>query len=167
MYLRRPSSAWPWLLACFWLIIVLAACSSPPIQSTSATPGKKSTATPVSGAPHCQPASPITPSATGMLEVRGTTSGKTELWALLFNTMVAKQELKIVWRMTGDGDMQVVARGPRGTSISPTWIEAHSGSNWPRPGAEWGTGFTLPTSGCWDFRVSRKNATGDVWLLVK
>jgi hypothetical protein len=167
MYARRRSFALPWLLSCLWLVVVLTACASSPPRPAATTPVSKGTATVVAGAPHCQPASPITTSAIGMPEVRGTTNGKTELWALLFNTLVAKQELKIVWRMTGDGDLQVVAQGPRNTSIKPKWIEPHGGSNWPRPGAEWGTGFILPTPGCWNFHANRKDASGDVWLMVK
>jgi len=69
--------------------------------------------------------------------------------------------------MTGSGDMQIMAQGPDGKSVRPDWLTFHTGSNWPRPGAEWGTGFTLPVAGCWDFHVHRDDAVGDVWLVVK
>lgn len=98
--------------------------------------------------------------------MQGTATHKAQLWALLFQPMVAKQELKIVWRMTGNGDMQIVALGPRGEVVKPKWMTYHGSSNWARPGAEWGTGFILPETGCWDFRASRTDATGDVWMLV-
>lgn len=156
-----------WLLSCLCLIMLLAACSPSSTQPISSTAQRKSTPTLTLGALHCRPPSPITSSAIGLPEVRGTTSGQTELWALLFQPLVAKQELKIVWRMTGDGDIRVVAKGPQGASIQPKWITFHGSSNWSRPGAEWGTGFILPRSGCWNFHVSRGDASGDVWLLVK
>ncbi len=99
--------------------------------------------------------------------MQGTTSGKTELWALLFNEMVVNKEVKIVWRMTGDGDMQIAAHGPRGEIVKAKWITYHGSSTWSRPGLEWGTGFVLPESGCWEFSVNRVGASGQVWLLVK
>jgi hypothetical protein len=80
----------------------------------------------------------------------------------------AKQEVKIVWRMTGSGQAHLKAYNPNGKSVEPVWgPEAHSGSNWNHPGDEWGSGFMFPTSGCWDIHVERTNAAGDVWLDVK
>ncbi|MDX6324409.1 MAG: hypothetical protein QOK15_763, partial [Nocardioidaceae bacterium] len=50
---------------------------------------------------------------------------------------------------------------------APVWgPEAHSGSNWARPGEEWGTGFVFPTTGCWDLHVRSGGTTGDVWVKV-
>ena len=63
--------------------------------------------------------------------------------------------------------MQIAAHGPSGETVKAKWITSHGGSNWDRPGAEWGTGFVLPEPGCWDFSVSRGNASGNVWFLVK
>lgn len=169
MYSNRRFSTKLWLFACFWTIIILASCSVSPTQSTSSTsqPIKKSTQLPVLGASHCQPPSPISTTKFGMPEVQGTANGKTELWALLFEDMVAKQELKIVWRMTGTGDMQIVANGPRGESVKAKWITYHGSSSWARPGLEWGTGFILPEAGCWNFSARRGSDSGEVWLLVK
>ncbi len=167
MYFNKRSCARLWLLTYLLVIIMLAACSPSPPQSAPLTKQPTQSPKPSVGAPHCHPQSPITSSTLGIPEVRGTTSGNTELWALLFQSLVAKQEVKIVWRMTGNGDMQVVAQGPYGESVRPKWLTPHDGSNWNRPGAEWGTGFILPGSGCWDFHVSRGDASGDVWVLVK
>jgi hypothetical protein len=95
-----------------------------------------------------------------------------EVWALLeaTNGLPVKQgsPLKIVWRMTGTGDFHLIAIGPQGQHLPPSWgPEAHGGSNWDRPGDEWGTGFdSLPVAGCWDFHVTRDNASGDVWLVI-
>jgi len=162
MKFHRRSHVLFWLVSCLLLVILLAACSLWPMQTT-----KQPTLTQKSSVSTCQPLSPITTSAIGLPEVRGTANGQTSLWALLFSPLVAHQQVKIVWRMTGDGNLQVVARGPNGMSVKPDWITPHDSSNWNRPGDEWGTGFTLPTPGCWDFHATRGTAFGDIWLIVR
>jgi hypothetical protein len=77
-----------------------------------------------------------------------------------------QQEVKIVWRMTGNDDLQVTGLGPGRTRISAKWITYHTSSNWNRPGAEWGTGFVFPQAGCWDLHATRGSSAGDVWVLV-
>jgi hypothetical protein len=89
------------------------------------------------------------------------------LWALLFNTLTTGQDIKILWRMTGRGDLQLVAIGPQGQVVQPDWgPQAHSGSNWNRPGDEWGAGFTFSAPGCWDLHAARNDTSGDVWLVI-
>ena len=154
------------------LMLCLSACSSGNTSSASATPTARATPHQVSlpsftPPTKCQPPSPI---STKLSEVRGTTQNA-ELWALLFPTsdlpIKARQEIKIVWRMTGSGDIHLKAYNPGGKSVSPVWgPEEHGGSNWNRPGAEWGTGFNFPTPGCWNVHVERTNASGDVWFNV-
>jgi hypothetical protein len=80
----------------------------------------------------------------------------------------AQEGVKIVWRMTGSGDFSLLALGPKGQRVPPTWgPEAHRGSNWTdHPGTEWGSGFILPEAGCWDIRATRTDAFGDVLLVV-
>ena len=149
-------------------LIILAAACMPPLPATrapTATPKPTATATAVGG-PGCHPPSPLTSSATQLPEVRGRSSNG-ELWALLFNSLRSGQEIKIVWRMTGTGDFHVVAVGPQGQHLAPVWgPEAHLGSNWERPGGEWGTGFTFPVAGCWDMHATRDDTSGDVWLMM-
>ena len=91
-----------------------------------------------------------------------------EMWALLFfETAQANEEEKIVWRITGESDeFQAHAQNDEGTVVEPTWIEYHGGSNWQRPGQEWGTGFNFPTPGCWTITVSRGETTGEISLDV-
>ncbi len=156
-------------LICLMIIIALSACSTnsptPQLMMKQATP----VATPMLGATGCRPPSPIARSTLGIPEIPGTPGEKgVELWALLFNTVPfsVHQEVKIVWRMTGDDDLQVVGLGPGGTRISPKWITYHPGSNWNRPGAEWGTGFVFPKAGCWDLHATRGSSIGDVWVLI-
>lgn len=99
-------------------------------------------------------------------EAQATTSDGIEAWALIFNSWPLPRgtparipvgvEAKIVWRVTGQGDAVFDAVGPEGDMLSPDWGPApHLGSNWARPGDEWGTGWIFPEPGCWTFRVRR------------
>ncbi len=105
-------------------------------------------------------------------EVRGTVSSGT-LYGLLLGParapLHAGDELKIVWRMTGDGPLKVRFVGPDGKrhalAFGPT---AHgAGSSYQRPGDEWGTGFRFTTPGCWHIRLTRSDDVGDVWFDVR
>jgi hypothetical protein len=111
----------------------------------------------------------IDPSGTGFPEVQGK-SRTQELWALLFPYHLpiwVDEEVKIVWRMTGTGDLKLSARHPDGTTVTPIWgPEEHGGSNWHHPGAEWGAGFKFPETGCWRITAQRGKDTGEVDLLV-
>ncbi len=114
-------------------------------------------------------ATPIQGGITNFPEVRGT-SDTQELWALLFTPPKPFQtghEVKIVWRMTGFGNFSIVARHEDGTEVLPTWgPEAHGGSTWERPGAEYGTGFIFPKAGCWRMIVQHGNDSGEVVFRV-
>ncbi|TDD34189.1 hypothetical protein E1286_41130 [Nonomuraea terrae] len=105
----------------------------------------------------------------GFPEVRGT-SRDAELWALLFvkeAPLSRGQEVKIVWRMTGEGPLTIKATLPDGTTAKRTWgPEEHAGSTWERPGQEWGTGFVFPKRGCWKIELTRTQGKGHVWLAV-
>lgn len=106
----------------------------------------------------------------GFPEVRGTAQGA-ELWGLLFvgqPPLSRKKEIKIVWRMTGEGPLRVRATLPDGSTAKLAWgPEQHGGSNWRRPGQEWGTGFVFPKPGCWKVELTRTSGSGHAWLLVK
>ena len=89
------------------------------------------------------------------------------MWALLFfDKAHAKEDLKIVWRITGSGkQFTVQARNEDGTVVSPTWgPEDHGGSTWERPGYEWGTGFNFPKPGCWTLTATRGTTIGEIRL---
>jgi hypothetical protein len=116
---------------------------------------------------HCSSSKPAASNAS-FPEVRGITKRGT-LWALLFYSPPARAGIteKIVLRITGKGSIHLVGIGPNGQRIAPTWgPEAHGGSNWNRPGAEWGTGWTFPAAGCWHIHAKRTGAAGNVWLKV-
>lgn len=70
-----------------------------------------------------------------------------EVWALFFNTwplppgeavrIPVNEEVKIVWRSTGEGTFRIEADGPEGASIEPVWgPDLHGSSTWKRPGQE-------------------------------
>ncbi|MFG1702793.1 hypothetical protein ACFLIM_06345 [Nonomuraea sp. M3C6] len=102
--------------------------------------------------------------------MRGT-ARDAELWGLIFAKALPLDrgdEVKIVWRMTGDGPLEVKATLPDGTSAKRAWgPEEHSGSSWRRPGDEWGTGFVFPKPGCWKVELTRTRGSGYVWLSVR
>ncbi|MEU7830421.1 MULTISPECIES: hypothetical protein [unclassified Nonomuraea] len=105
----------------------------------------------------------------GFPEVRGV-SRDAEVWGLLFAPVPFKRgkEVKIVWRMTGEGPLKVTAALPDGTRAKPTFgPEQHTGSNWQRPGEEWGTGFVFPKAGCYRVDLTRTRGSGHLWLPVK
>lgn len=71
----------------------------------------------------------------------------------------AGEEVKIVVRMTGAGDLQVSATRPDGSPAAIDWgPEAHTSSNFSRPGSEWGFGVTFAEPGCWTIALSRAEA---------
>ena len=165
-----------WFMCCSLILMLLAACSTNSSMPSSVTKGsspvphpKAVQGTPL-GAPGCQPPSPIhaAPSL-GLPETQGTAMG-VQLWALFFASMPIhpKQEIKIVWKMTGSGSFHLSAHGPHGMPAQPTFgPEEHEGSNWNRPGDEWGSGFIFPVAGCWNLHATRGTASGDVWLMVQ
>jgi len=144
------------------VLMILPACAPNPAQPT-AIPTAKS-ATPAA----CLP-SKIQHSPNAFPEIQGTMDSDGELWALLFfDKAQAGKELKIVWRMTGGGDLfRVQARHEDGTTISPSWgPEYHNSSSWQRPGLEWGTGFNFPRAGCWALTATLGPTVGRIFLDV-
>lgn len=91
-----------------------------------------------------------------------------EAWVLPFGPVPVKvdTEWKLVWRITGEGDLEVAATDPEGASHEPTVGPIpHSGSNFDRPGDEWGTFFRFPTPGCW--KVIARRGTTEATLTVR
>jgi hypothetical protein len=119
--------------------------------------------------PSSSPAQPSCPTRLTGEEIHGHTPAGVELWALIFGhyPIARATETKIVWRMTGAGNLQLHASGPDNQQLAPRWgPEAHASSNWHRPGDEWGAGFIFPTAGCWTIHASRGPRTGTVDVLV-
>lgn len=97
------------------------------------------------------------------------TSTTIETWALLYAPppWTAGQEVKVVWRSTGTGEFRVVAVGPRSQQVPPeSGPTQHVGSNWDRPGEEWGTIFRLDEPGQWRLQVRRGDAAASLPVAV-
>src|SRR6516225_6007636 len=149
MRARMYRYGWSWSMLA--LLLLLVACSNgagATASSVTAETTKTATTTLLAatvtqgvGKPGCRPASTMMTSAVGGPEAQGTGRGM-EVWALFFGDLKVKHDQKIVWRLTGDGEPQFTTIGPEGgharVVFGPT---AHSGSNWQRPGDEWGIGF--------------------------
>ncbi|SRR6266487_5039537 len=149
----------------FFAISVLLVACAPTINHIEITPSAPNSATTQT---ICQP-SQIQRSENSFPEIQGTMKSEGEMWALLFfETAHANEDEKIVWRITGTGEeFHAQAQSEDGTIILPIWgPEYHGGSNWERPGTEWGTGFNFPEPGCWTITVTRGATTGEIALDV-
>jgi len=160
------------------VVSIAAACTANAGAERAARPAAEHTATPrivpsghTLGAPGCRPASPVTVFDGFIPQVQGTGHGAT-LWGLLMfprplPARVGDRE-KIVWRMTGTASpLTLAAIGPDGKPHRLLWGPAfHTGSNFDKPGDEWGAGYLFTEPGCWDLRAVRGRATADVWLTV-
>jgi hypothetical protein len=145
------------------LAIALGACA--PTSS-----GKPTASDVVDGRAGCSPPSPVV-KFEKLPEIRATTDGALSAFGLLMVTRSLKMrsgdEIKIVWRVTGEGDLSVGFSDPLGNPRPLVFgPERHGGSSYNRPGEEWGTGFTFDRSGCWHIALSRGSGTADVWLKI-
>jgi hypothetical protein len=156
------------LAAIVWLVVVACGSSSPSHAQSPPTPvGGYLTSL---GSPGCVPPAAFHgwQDAQGFPEV-GLDSRRGSVWALFFSAVPppARQDIKIVWRMTGSGDFSFRAIDAAGVAISPVWgPESHGGSNWEHPGDEVGTAFNFTHPGCWDIHVGRSDTSADLWLQV-
>ncbi len=175
MLSRVNGTVWLKLISCFLMILVLGACStSMQVPASSGTKGSPQARSPVSsltpklGGPDCHPPSPLVVSNIGYPEARGTATGTT-LWVLFEGGIPpVKTDAKLIWRLgTGFHEpLHIVVLGPQGLRLLPLFLHEHGGSNWNRPGNEWGTGFHFPLAGCWDLHVTGETAVGDVWIVI-
>jgi hypothetical protein len=123
------------------------------------------------GAPGCSPPSPAN-------AITREARGSGTLWALIDGGTfgapraavldgVVGKATKIIWRMGGQGDLRLSAISPGDATVAPTELKAHDGSNWKRPGDEWGSMFTFSQAGCWRLHAERASDVGDLWLLAR
>jgi hypothetical protein len=148
-------------------VVGLAGCtgSEPTVRPTVSATTSAATLGPL-GKPGCEPESPRS-----AMEVQGTPGEPgTSLYGLV---MVRAGEaldqvgvdVKVVWRMTGEGDLNVRLIDPDGQRKALAWgPEVHGGSTYHRPGNEWGTGFVLDQPGCWEIRLSTDTSHASVWV---
>lgn len=131
-------------------ILILTACSGGVATSPKAPPGS---AEPTATSLRTQDSNLFRKN-----EVRGD-SASGSLWALFYHRR-SGESLKTIWRMTGTGDFAVEATGPDGQKIGPDRAPVpHAGSNWNRPGDEWGVFWTIPRPGRWTFEAKRGDGT--------
>lgn len=119
------------------------------------------------GAAGCAPASPVTAGP----EIQGTGRGAT-LYGLIMTTkplpIRTAEQVKIVWRMTGSGPLKLSIADPQGNPVALQWgPDIHSGSNYNRPGGEWGSGYLFTKAGCWHLHAQRTSGSADVWIRVR
>ena len=158
------------------LTLTLTACTGAPTASakrTSTTPTSPTAATPSTssalGRPGCDPPSPI--SRTGFPEVQGT-SHQIQLWGLIMaagpdNPLRVNEQVKIVWRITGSGDLHLSSIDPEGRAHPLQWgPDPHISSSYQRPGQEWGAGYLFTQPGCWTLHAARGRTTANVWLEI-
>lgn len=113
------------------------------------------------GAVGCSPPSPTVGD-----ETFGTAAGA-ELWALdVQPAFVSTIQKKIIFKLTRVYPHVFYAVAPDGRRVDPVWRQAHSGSNWNRPGFEWGAAFIFDAPGCWRIHAGAWPAQGDLWLVV-
>lgn len=151
------------------LLLALAACG----RQVGVAPASTPTAVKVlSGAANCLPPSTLT-AQDGGLEIPAISEGGT-VWALIEGPavtqrnppkVVAERPVKVIWRVTGSGDITVVAVDQSGVSLTLD-SQRHSGSDWNRPGDQWGSSITFPHPGCWQLVATRGPVRGTVWLVV-
>lgn len=114
-----------------------------------------------------------------------TATDGSEVWAFFYMQpgvapgdpvmIVVEGATKIRWRIPDDGDPLsepaepvIDAVGPGGLVIGPVDDPFfHSGSDWDRPGDEWGTGWEFPVPGCWTIRVESGGATAEISIDVE
>jgi hypothetical protein len=79
-----------------------------------------------------------------------------------------EEDVKLVVRVTGSGDLEVRLTDPAGSEQQLAWGPApHTASNYNRPGDEWGLGLLLDEPGCWELALSRGGEPiGAFWLHV-
>ena len=130
------------------------------------------------GAASCRPPSPARRwGSSSLVEARGTAAGD-ELWALVFSgrwesadalvfSGAVGKPFKIAWRMTGSGPLRLLATAPSGATTGPTQGPTEHGSNWRRPGDEWGSVFEFGEPGCWRIRATRDSGSADLWLVLR
>ena len=162
-----------WLMCVLLVVPLFTACFSTPTPPiTKHTPTSLPTSIPTRPVSYsCQlQRTPLRTSTFSIPEIQGVAS-HSELWALLQSSTgvppKAKAALKLLCRMTGSGAFSLVALNAQGKYLLPDHgPDVHGGSNWNRPGDEWGSIFTFATPGCWDLHASRDGASGDLWLNI-
>jgi len=122
------------------------------------------------GGPGCEPESPR---AEYFSETIATSTGSMVGWGIIFGPrpIPVGLQTKMVFRLSGEGDgFSAVATHEDGTQIEPDWgpnDHGFDGSNYGRPGHEWGYAFTFPQAGCWNITLPQGDETVETWFQVR
>jgi hypothetical protein len=146
--------------------LLLSGCTSMgPTGVISSSPNAAGSPSPK---PRCATFSPATQGGevqakSGEITVFGQFQGPGEL-----PIRSSDQVSKVVWRMTGKGDLKIKIQSPSGKYESVAWgPEPHGSSSYDRPGDEWGTGIAFNLPGCWKLDLIRSvRGTATIWLDV-
>jgi hypothetical protein len=157
------------------LLLVLTGCTATPHRGGSGVGSRThhsaatATGSHVVGQPGCRPPSPVS-ARSGFPEVHATSQGL-QMWGLVMaqhhGPLRVHEDLKIVWRITGSGQLHLVTLDPGGRRQRLQWgPDLHSGSSYTRPGDEWGAGYRFTRPGCWTLRATRGKASATTWLMI-
>lgn len=111
--------------------------------------------------------------ASGLVASDGAIQGDAangELWVLPPGPvpLLVGNEVKVVIRITGAGELTASAEGPGGERVAPNQpLAAHASSDFARPGDEWGVFFTFDRPGCWTVLLDRGTTTGSFKLSIQ
>jgi hypothetical protein len=149
--------------------VTLASCAAQPDPAPSPLTSATESDLGVLGAAGCEPPSP----SLGEV-VQATGSDGITAFGLLFGAAADAiagdgSTVKMAVRMTGDGELTVRLIRPDGSEQPLAWgPERHGGSNFDRPGDEWGIGFAPDEPGCWQIAFERGDADrADFWFDVR
>src|SRR5262245_25903313 len=124
--------------ACVVAVAVMS-CSGRAGASSHSSPSQPTPAAfraPIWSQPQCGPPSPSTPIGTGGQELQGRAEPPpAQFWAVT-SQPVWPPVGKVVMRITGSGPLHVWEDGPDGLQVVSPKLQAHSSSDWNRPGDE-------------------------------
>lgn len=144
-----------------FVTLVVAACG--PFRNDGVAPAASESLYPlVMGRALCNPPSPrITDRNLAFGIVVGTTTPGQSMHAVMESVVHAREEAKVVLRMTGTGALATYASNESTVRIDPTRVQPHGGQ-----GEEWGVFFRFPDAGCWRIHAERGSAAGDIWFIA-
>jgi hypothetical protein len=118
------------------------------------------------GPSDCDPASPTDQVSEGV-EVQGTGSGTTTVWALLRTdgpAIPVGEPVEVWWHVTGSHGLTITVVSPNGEETEVTGVFPNPAAGWERPGDSWESSITFDTPGCWRINVTRGGRHGDIWI---
>jgi hypothetical protein len=168
---RHGSRAGPlFVVAIIALITGCMGTSEPQAASGTGSANTGSSNQAVQGAAGCDSASPISTTPSLGPEVQGSGDNATLYGLIVAQTPMpvhADEDVKIVWRRTGSGLLQLSTVSPEGTAVALQWGQRPTAAaTTTDPETNGGAGYLFPTAGCWRLHAQRTTGSADVWLEV-